>query len=441
MQIKRFIGLGMMKGTIVTLLASALLAAFVSCSSSGAGNGNDNHDSPAPVFNHESGTYSSILILKMSCDTDDATILYTLDGTTPTASSTQYSGLVAIVNSTTVKAAAFRNGSQISAVSTETYTMTRYDRNPSSDGGAYYLKDGVKVYFDTVPNRDYVDIRGIFTLDSGSIFLFGCGYNYEYETVGSTTYATREDYLPCYWIDGVCHPLTIPGDCTEGVMNYSWGSKDGHVYLAGNVRNDTDSFPCYWKNNDCVVLDDEGATMDGITVAANGDVYVPGVKSSKPVCWKNTTAIPLEISASSVGSATHPYLDGDTVYVSGTVDGLPCYWKNANRVMLAVPSSSPYGTIVSVAPNNMRVVNGDLYVGGFVDLRKPDGGTYRTPMYWKNNMPSVLQIPGEEKATGGVWGFDACDNVAIPCGEWSTAQWTGDFCVLNGVVYASKRSH
>lgn len=424
--------------TIALCAAIGLVVSVCACSSAGAGS--SEFSAQAPVFNHESGTYSSIIILKMSCDTTDATLYYTLDGSAPTTSSAHYAGLLAIVESTTVKAAAFKNGTQISSVSTATYVMSCYDRNRSGDGGTYYYKDGVKIYFSKPTDRDYLDSRGVFFLDSGSLYVYGIAYNKEYTVIGSTTYLTWDDEQPCYWIGGVYHALPIPVGCTYGEVTYSFGISNGQVYLTGKVGNKDESFPCYWKGDECVVIDTEGSVTDGILVAPNGDVIIPGTIDDKPVCWKNTTLLEMEIPAASKGSATHVCLDGSDLYVAGTIDDAPCYWKNSKLVKLTVPSSSVYGSVQNAAPNNMCVSNGNLYIGGFTQILKDDGKTYWNPTYWKNGVATILSIPGENEATGGVWGFYVCDDIVIPTGDWESPEASGSFCVLNGTVYITKRS-
>ena len=55
--------------------------------------------------------------------TSGASIFYTLDGTQPTTSSTQYTGSFLVLTTTTVKAIAVRSGWSQSAVAIATYTM------------------------------------------------------------------------------------------------------------------------------------------------------------------------------------------------------------------------------------------------------------------------------------------------------------------------------
>lgn len=87
-----------------------------------------------PTISPPSGTYADpIPDVKILCATPGATIRYTLDGSTPTASSPIYGGGLAVVTATTVKARAFLAGYADSGVATATYAFVSAD----------YLLDGV----------------------------------------------------------------------------------------------------------------------------------------------------------------------------------------------------------------------------------------------------------------------------------------------------------
>lgn len=75
-----------------------------------------------PTFSVEEGTYTEAQSVEISCATEGATIYYTIDGTDPTASSTEYTGAIAISETTTLKAIAVKDG-QSSAVAEATYTI------------------------------------------------------------------------------------------------------------------------------------------------------------------------------------------------------------------------------------------------------------------------------------------------------------------------------
>ena len=76
----------------------------------------------APVFNLLEGVYTEAKSVTITCETDDAVIYYTIDGTTPSASSTQYTTPVAIGETTTLKAIAIKNNVS-STITSATYTI------------------------------------------------------------------------------------------------------------------------------------------------------------------------------------------------------------------------------------------------------------------------------------------------------------------------------
>lgn len=435
-----------------SLAALLCILLVIGCSSSGGGS--DDPDNPGgdptpvntvktPTYNVESGSYSNIIALTMSCATEGASIHYTLDGTAPTADSATYTGIIVILDETTVKAVAVKDGMNISSVKTAEYEFHYFGRNESGDGGAYYYLDGVKNYLTMPSDRTHFASRGVFKSAAGEIYVYGIAYNREITPDG---FLIQDDQQPCYWKDGTYHALPLPEGCSDGIVTYSWTFFNGKFCVTGSVYDDDGGYPCYWIGDECVILDDEGSVSDGIRVTDSGDVFVPGYIAeydggarNVPVCWRNTTRMYMDIPASSDGTASNVTFDGSDLYVSGNVDGDPCYWKNGELTRLDVPSFSTYGEVGQGTPNKVFIHGTDVYVGGWVQLIR-EGGGYMTPMYWKNGVASIVPIPGKPEASGGVWGFYLCDDTVIPCGEWDSAKAYGEFCVIDGTVYFTERS-
>jgi hypothetical protein len=83
-----------------------------------------NPPAATPTFNPVSGTtFSSTLSVSIADSTPGATIYYTTNGTTPTTSSTVYSGPISLSATTTVKAIATAANFGQSAVGSATYTL------------------------------------------------------------------------------------------------------------------------------------------------------------------------------------------------------------------------------------------------------------------------------------------------------------------------------
>ena len=77
-----------------------------------------------PTFTPPGGTYSSAQSVTISDATSGATIYYTTNGTTPTTSSTQYTGPITVSSTETLEAIAAAAGDTNSAVGSATYTIT-----------------------------------------------------------------------------------------------------------------------------------------------------------------------------------------------------------------------------------------------------------------------------------------------------------------------------
>ena len=148
----------------------AIVGQFIACPPSGlltniqekvsAGSGGV----ATPTFSPGQGTYSSDTSVTVSDSTSGATIYYTTNGTTPTTTSTQYSGQILVAgNGTTetIEAIAIKSGMANTAVATATYVI-KYSQvaTPTfSPGQGTYSSDtsvtiinstgGAKIYYTT----------------------------------------------------------------------------------------------------------------------------------------------------------------------------------------------------------------------------------------------------------------------------------------------------
>ncbi|MEU9690105.1 chitobiase/beta-hexosaminidase C-terminal domain-containing protein [Amycolatopsis japonica] len=77
----------------------------------------------SPAFDPPGGSYPSARSVTLSSATSGATIRYTVDGSTPTASSTLYTGPITVSASSTISAIALKSGSANSPVASASYTI------------------------------------------------------------------------------------------------------------------------------------------------------------------------------------------------------------------------------------------------------------------------------------------------------------------------------
>ena len=79
-----------------------------------------------PVASPAEGSYGATQSITLTCATSGAAIYYTVDGTTPTISSTLYTSAISISSTTTLKAIAVASGYTNSAVLTAVYTIAGF---------------------------------------------------------------------------------------------------------------------------------------------------------------------------------------------------------------------------------------------------------------------------------------------------------------------------
>ena len=83
-----------------------------------------------PTFSPAAGTYSGAQSVTISDATSGATIYYTTNGTTPTTSSTKYTGPITVSSTETLQAIAVATGDANSAVASAAYTIDSSSPDP-----------------------------------------------------------------------------------------------------------------------------------------------------------------------------------------------------------------------------------------------------------------------------------------------------------------------
>jgi fibronectin type 3 domain-containing protein len=115
-----------------------------------------------PTFSSGTGTYNNALSVTITSATGGASIRYTVDGTTPTATTGMpYAGPVAITNTGTVlKAIAYKSGMVDSAVTTATYTLTAATPGATPAAGTYASAQNVTLTSATTGASIYYTLNG-----------------------------------------------------------------------------------------------------------------------------------------------------------------------------------------------------------------------------------------------------------------------------------------
>ncbi|OQY37751.1 MAG: hypothetical protein B6226_04790, partial [Candidatus Cloacimonetes bacterium 4572_65] len=111
------------------------------------GGGTPTNYTATPTFDQPSGSYTDAFDLVISCATDNSQIYYTVDGSDPSDSSTEYTTSINISANTVVKAIAYATDFEPSFIATASYTFLEDQdvssiadlRAGSTDGSVYTL--------------------------------------------------------------------------------------------------------------------------------------------------------------------------------------------------------------------------------------------------------------------------------------------------------------
>ena len=113
-----------------------------------------------PKFTPAAGSYDVPQSVSISCSTPSATIYYTTDGTTPTASSNVYNGAIPVNSTTTIKAFATKAGLDDSNVAIATYTFQCSTPTFSVEAGSYNDVQSIYLATTTVGATIYYTTNG-----------------------------------------------------------------------------------------------------------------------------------------------------------------------------------------------------------------------------------------------------------------------------------------
>lgn len=104
-----------------------------------------------PTFSPGGGNYSTAQTVTISTATSGATIRYTTDGSTPTASSPLYSGAISVPSSRTIRAIALKSGLSNSAVASATYTIGTQPTSCPAQSDTPNFGPNVRIFSPTMP--------------------------------------------------------------------------------------------------------------------------------------------------------------------------------------------------------------------------------------------------------------------------------------------------
>ena len=204
--------------------------------------------------------------VSIACDTDGATIYYTIDGTEPTTSSTKYTGAFTLSSNATVKAIAVKSGWNNSDVASASFTYTvetvatptitpnggelKYGNNTvtiacaTADATIYYTTNGA------TPTTSSTKYTGAFTLTSNAtVKAIAVKTGWNNSSVASASFT--------YTVETVATPVIAPngGEIEAGTtISISCATSGATIYYSTNGAEPTTVYSAPFALNEAVTV-------------------------------------------------------------------------------------------------------------------------------------------------------------------------------------------
>lgn len=286
-----------------------------------------------PTFSPVAGTYMTEQSVTISCETANAAIYYTLDGSDPTENSTLYSAPITVSETTTIKAIAVASGYDNSTIAEATYTINEVITIAEAralDNNAYACVEGTVIF---------IDGRNIYIQD---------------ETAG---------------IDLYLNANTVPSALAIGDNLRAYGKHtvyNGLVELSGINGGNANAFAILSSGNELPLA---VQTIEAINSDYSGDNLLQATR----VKIENATIGAINTSGTTVisqdGNDLNIYriptvegmMEGDLVTVTGIIS---CYNAPQLRVVSADDIEFTHRPVLSVNPSTLTGFTYEFEDGG-----------------------------------------------------------------------------
>ena len=286
-----------------------------------------------PTFSPVAGTYMTEQSVTISCETANAAIYYTLDGSDPTENSTLYSAPITVSETTTIKAIAVASGYDNSTIAEATYTINEVITIAEAralENNAYACVEGTVIF---------IDSRNIYIQD---------------ETAG---------------IDLYLNANTVPSALAIGDNVRAYGKHavfNGLVELSGINGGNANAFAILSSGNELPLA---VQTIEAINSDYSGDNLLQATR----VKIENATIGAINTSGTTVisqdGNDLNIYriptvegmMEGDLVTVTGIIS---CYNAPQLRVVSADDIEFTHRPVLSVNPSTLTGFTYEFEDGG-----------------------------------------------------------------------------
>ena len=369
-----------------------------------------------PVITPATGTYLNVVSMSMTDPTSAATIYYTTDGSTPTATPSElYTGSVTLSASATVNALAVASGFANSAVSSATYTIQLPPVSSSDLVGWWQFAEG-----SGTTTADSSGNGNTMTLFNGVSWVAGKIGNYAISANGTNQY-------------GAVPAINLTGTSTVTVAfwaNRTYSTTVESVMLedSTNYNNSTTGFGFFPDDTTCrgiqvAVHGNVGYSVNCYSQPSSGVWHHLAIIYDKTQAGSNQTALYIDgvlqtptsnlVTAQNTNSfGDNPlYLfsrDGSQYFNAGEVDDLRIYDQALTAAQIEQLYQAGSASLTSIAVTAYLNADGQPSIAKGTTQQFTATGTYSngstqnltSSVTWSSSSTSVATITSAGLATG-----------------------------------------
>ncbi|MEI6093420.1 MAG: chitobiase/beta-hexosaminidase C-terminal domain-containing protein, partial [bacterium] len=335
----------------VFLLSSLLMIVVSSCKifrDDEKGSSNSTSSVSIPVMSPSGGTYSSNQTVTISTETAGSTIYYTTDGTTPSSSSTVYSGTITVTHSETINAIATKSGMSNSEVASEEYVIN-YAKIPtpliSPVSGVYNTNQDITI------SSSVSDAQIYYTTDGSPPTMFSSLYTGMFTI--STTKVVQAIAIKDQMEDSDVASNDYVLKVVKPVMSPSSGSYS--IDTEVTISTDTGSSTIYYTTDGTDPSTSSNVYSTPVVVSGHGNnetIKAIAVKDG----WSNSEVSSdaylinyAKVSTPSISPVSETYNNDQDVTIACSTDGAELYYTTDGSSPTS--SSTHYTGLFTISAN------------------------------------------------------------------------------------------
>ncbi len=360
---------------------------------------------PAPSFSVAGGTYSSGQTVSISDANATATIYYTTNGTTPTTSSSVYSGPIAVSASETLQAIASATGYVNSAPATATYTI-----NPALTAPTFSVAAGTYTTTQTVTLSDATSGATIYYTTNGSTPTTSSSVYSGAITVSATETLEAIAVKPGYTTSTAASATyTINPVLTAPTFSVAAGTYSSSQSVT--LSDATSGATIYYTTNGSTPTTSSSVYSGAITVSATETLEAiavkPGYTTSTAASATYTISSALPAPTFSVAPGT--YTGPQSVHITDSAANAIIYYTTDGSTPTS--ASTQYGGALWISKN--ETVKAIAIASGYTNSPVATGAFLIAP---------VIPTPTFSLA-GGVWAYQGAQSLTISDSQAGTTMY------------------